>query len=97
MLDCTDIAIIEEFAKSVLTSSKKVGLVVPGDFVGTPRKYTVIFASNFAGTSYGVFVNGSDQRSWTIENKTVSGFTINSNANQALTGNVSWSAFAVGE
>ena len=97
MLNGDDIAIIEEISRSFITSGKKVGLVPAILFVGSPRKYTVVFATPMPAITYGVFISGEDERSWTIESKTVNGFIINSNANQALTGNVSWSAFAVGE
>ena len=97
MLDCADIAIIEEISKSFIASTKKVGVVSSGSFVGTPRKYTVVFSRPMSSVTYGVFICGNDQRSWTYESRTVNGFIINTNANQALTSDVSWAAFNVGE
>jgi hypothetical protein len=48
-------------------------------------------------TNYAITITGEDSRSWRYQNKTVNGFTINSGANGALTGEVSWIAISNGE
>ena len=75
----------------------KSGNVAAGSFAGNPKKYTVTFTTPFASTNYAINITGADSRSWSWESKTVSGFIINSNANTALTGEVSWQAQLNGE
>lgn len=75
----------------------KAGQVAAASFTGTPRKATVTFGTAFASTAYTIAITGSDARSWTYESKTAAGFTISSNANAALTGEVSWQATQTGE
>ena len=71
----------------------KSGKVLSTVFTGSPiKKATVTFAIAYDDTNYAIAITGFDSRSWTIESKTASGFTISSNANQALTGDVYWIA-----
>jgi hypothetical protein len=63
-------------------------------FVGTPRISPIIFGSAFSDNLYAVTVTGEDMRSWTIQSKSSTGFTINSNSSVALTGPVYWIATA---
>jgi len=70
----------------------KSGIIASGSFTGTPRTAPVVFVTAFPDNNYTVVLSGADKRTWTSENKSLSGFTINSNANQALTGNVFWMA-----
>jgi hypothetical protein len=63
-------------------------------FTGTPRTSTITFGSAFPDNSYSVTVTGEDARSFTIESKLSTGFTINSNSSVALTGPVYWIATA---
>lgn len=71
--------------------------IINTSFTGTPRKATVTFTTSFPNTSYSVVVTGEDLRSWTIESKLTSGFTINTNSNDALTGATYWQATNYGE
>lgn len=75
----------------------KSGIIAAGSFTGTPRKAAVTFSSAYLDASYAIAVTGVDARSWTYESKTASGFTINSNAAKALTGEVSWECSYQGE
>lgn len=75
----------------------KAGIVASGSFSGNPKKATVTFTESFADTNYAINITGADARSWTYESKTTTGFTINANANQALSGEVSWEAIQNGE
>jgi hypothetical protein len=70
----------------------KSGIVSSGSFTGTPRIAAVTFVTAFPDNNYTVVLSGADKRSWSSENKSASGFTISSNASQALTGNVYWMA-----
>ena len=77
---------------SYLGKTKRSGTVAPGSFSGNPKIYTVTFSTDLPSTDYYISVIGLDARMWSYESKTVSGFVINSNSNQALTGNVDWEA-----
>lgn len=70
----------------------KSGIVPNSSFTGTPRTAAVTFVTAFSDNNYTVVLSGADKRTWSSENKSASGFTINSNANQALTGSVYWMA-----
>ena len=75
----------------------KAGIVSSGTFSGNPKKATVTFTSAFTSSNYAIIITGIDSRSWSYESKTAAGFTINTNANAALTGEVSWHAIISGE
>lgn len=75
----------------------KAGSVVAGSFSGNPKTASVTFGTAFPSTSYAVTVTGTDGRSWIVTNVTTSGFTINAQANTALTGPVYWQAHLIGE
>ncbi len=75
----------------------KSGIAPNSGFTGNPDKHTVTFSTPFSNNNYSVVVTGEDERSWTIESKTASGFVINSNANPHFTGDVFWQAIEVGE
>lgn len=76
----------------------KSGLAAGNSFTGNPKKLTITFATPFADTNYNISIISDASRGWTYESKTAAGFTINSNANTALTGTeISWSAFNIGE
>lgn len=77
---------------STVESRSKSGIVAAGSFSGNPKKYTVVFAQNFPDTNYSVAIIGIDKRSWSIESPTISGFVIDTGANQALTADVGWTA-----
>lgn len=70
----------------------KAGSEASGSFSGVPRKATITFSTAFPDANYSVAIVGDDSRIWTIESKTASGFTINSNSAVALTANVDWTA-----
>ena len=70
----------------------KAGVVSSGSFSGNPKTASVIFATAFSDNNYAVNITGIDNRNWTAETLTASGFTINANANQTLIGQVFWSA-----
>lgn len=83
--------------KSRVLPFYKAGTVSSGSFTGNPKTASVTFTTAFANTNYAVTVTGIDARTWTISNVATTGFTINANANAALTGNVFWHAIANGE
>jgi hypothetical protein len=76
---------------------EKVGFVSGATFTGTPRKAVVSFATNFPNTDYAIVITGGASRTYTYEAQTVSGFTINTNANTALSVNTYWMAKQFGE
>lgn len=75
----------------------KSGTVSSGTFSGTPKTAAVTFGTAFASTAYSIKITGSDARIWSWSSKATTGFTISSNANQALTANVDWEATFNGE
>lgn len=71
----------------------KAGTVSAGSWgiTGMDYTYNVTFASSYSNQNYAVTITAtSDARIWTIQNKLNSGFTINSNSNTPLTGDVFW-------
>jgi hypothetical protein len=75
----------------------KSGSVSAASFTGTPRKATVTFTTPYPTTSYSIGITGVNNRTYTYESKTTTGFVINTNANTALTGDVDWQTIEYGE
>lgn len=77
---------------------QKAGMVSGSTFAGNPKKAIVVFSEYFPDNNYSVTVTGTANRTWTIESKTLSGFTINANANPAFSSSeVYWDATEDGE
>jgi len=74
--------------------SAKAGSGSAASFGGTPRTASITFGSAFSDNLYSVTVTGEDARSFTIQSKLSTGFTINSNSSVALAGPVYWIATA---
>jgi hypothetical protein len=74
------------------TSNTKAGSGSVASFTGTPLISAITFVSAFADNNYSVTVTGEDARIFTIQSKSNTGFTINTNSNTALTGPVYWIA-----
>lgn len=76
--------------------SIKSGVATPGSVqqnVGGEYIYNISFATNYTNQNYSVTITAAeDARIWTVENKTLSGFRINSNSNDATVGDVYWIA-----
>ena len=72
----------------------KAGTVAGASFTGSPQSltYDVVFDSPFPDNTYSPTVIGEDNRSWSVENKTASGFTIDSNSRRPLVGEIYWVA-----
>jgi len=70
----------------------KSGTVASGSFTLNPKTAAVTFGTAFPSTNYAVTITGTDGRSWIVTNIATTGFTINSQANTALTGPVYWHA-----
>jgi hypothetical protein len=75
----------------------KSNSVSAGTFSGNPKKASVTFTTAFPSSGYSVTIIGGNNRTWTYESLTSSGFTINANANGALTQPVLWTAIQNGE
>ena len=75
-----------------IVKANKSGIVLAGSFSLNPKQATVVFTTNFPDTNYSILIDGIDARAWSYSSKTVSGFTLNANANQVLTGEVAWEA-----
>ena len=77
---------------------QKAGMVSGSTFAGNPKKAIVVFSEYFPDNNYSVTVTGTANRTWTIESKTLSGFTINANAKPAFSSSeVYWDATEDGE
>lgn len=76
---------------------RKSGLVAGANFSGSPKIYDVVFTTNYADLNYKINITGVDNRCWSYSDKAVSGFRIQANANQVLTGEVSWETIKTGE
>ena len=70
---------------------------VVSTFSGVPRKATVTFTTNFPTNNYSISILGGDNRTFTYESKTVSGFTINANSAAPLINDVLWMSIQHGE
>lgn len=79
------------------TFEAKSGTVPAVNFAGTPKKVAVAFATAYLDASYSIGIEGADSRAWSFESKSAMGFTINSNADTALTGEVLWFTTPLGE
>jgi hypothetical protein len=85
-------------ASYALTSSYltpfKSGEVVPAGFnlLGGVYVANVSFATAYSNTDYSISVIGGDARTFTVDNKLVGGFRINTNSGVALGANVYWMA-----
>jgi len=75
----------------------KAGTVAAGSFSGSPKTVAITFASAFTNTNYTINITGTDVRQWSWSSKATTGFTIQTNSNRALTGNVDWQAQEIGE
>lgn len=75
----------------------KSGSILGAAFAGNPKTYAVVFVTPFSDATYSILLSGVDSRSYTFEAKTAAGFTINTNANAAVVGEVSWFATPAGE
>lgn len=81
-----------------LNPRSKRGIVSVGSWSGHPQKAYVTFATPFSSSNYIVKISGSaDNRIWTYEHKTETGFVINSNAASLISGEVSWEASFIEE
>lgn len=102
MLNCDDFALIEEIVVQSKTTfpAYKSGTVAAASFSGNPKSAAVVFTTAFSSASYSVIITGGDGRSWAVASSpapTAAGFTISSQANQALTLPVYWVAIMNGE
>ncbi len=75
----------------------KSGSVASGSFAGTPRTAAVTFTTAYPNTNYSITITGGNNRNYTYQSKATTGFTINTNANTALTADVDWQTIQYGE
>lgn len=75
----------------------KSGTVPGASFSGSPKKFTVAFATPFPDDNYSIALGSEANRQPIYEAKTDAGFTINAQANTAFTEQISWIATANGE
>lgn len=74
------------------------GAVAQGSFTGAGNLTAAVTLSPaFPSTAYAVTVTGTDGRSWIVTNIATTGFTINAQAHQPLSGPVYWQASMNGQ
>ena len=61
------------------------------------RPFPVHTDRNFPDVNYSILITGPVSRNFTYESQTISGFTINANANLSFVGDVYWMAKQFGE
>jgi hypothetical protein len=71
------------------------GIIDGMSFSGAPLIYTASFIGSFT-SSYNVMIESTDQRLWTISNKTSTEFVINSNDITSITYSINWTAIETG-
>jgi hypothetical protein len=79
------------------SSTKKSGVVTGVSFTGNPKTFAVVFTAAYPDANYIINLSGVDSRLYTFESKTAAGFTINTNANTAIAGDVDWFTTPTGE
>jgi hypothetical protein len=70
----------------------KAGSSISSSFGGSPLTSSITFSTAFSDNNYSVTVTGEDPRIWSIQNKSSTGFTINSNSSVALSNAAYWIA-----
>ena len=73
--------------------AQRSGEVMGASFSGSPLSYNVVFSS--FTSSYVVTLDSPDPRDWTVSNKGLTGFSINSNSITAMTVSTYWSAVSL--
>jgi hypothetical protein len=88
----------DNLSASTYTLTVESGEVAAVSFGGNPKTATVTFSSNFPTALYHVSVTGqgNDNYDITVENKTISGFDINLNANTVPANPITWKATTYG-
>lgn len=81
----------------LISLDQKSGILANTSFSGNPKKSTITFSTPYIDSNYTISIVGIDSRVWAVESISAAGFTINANANQALTGNVYWTTTKNGE
>jgi hypothetical protein len=80
-------------ASSAISITPKAGIISAASFTGDPFIYIVNLTTAYADTNYTVSITAEDDaRIWTVNGIEVDKFTINSNSNRPLVGNVRWMA-----
>jgi hypothetical protein len=71
-------------------SHVEFGIISGSDFIGSPKYYIIVYTNPYLDNSYIVSVIGDDMRVWSTNNRSTTGFTINSNSNITPNGMVMW-------
>ena len=85
------------FVKKTSLPQFKSGKISKNLFSGSPYTYNIVFNNNLPDTNYTITITGNDLRIWTVENESISGFTINTNSNVPLSNNTFWQLITIGE
>ena len=87
-----------KYVDSGASSGKhKTSYVLGASFSGTPLIYSVTFSTPYLSTDYSITVTGEIPRSWSVQNKTINGFDINTNSTRSFTESVYWYCMDYGE
>lgn len=83
------------YLKKVCLPAIISGKVDKTSFSGQPYTYEIILPYNLPDTNYSITVTGFDVRVWSIENQTISGFTINTNSNVNPKNDTFWQVISI--
>lgn len=87
-----------EFGEASVTPFIKSGQLSGAFFTGSGTLSGIAnFSTPYPDTNYSISIVGEDVRSFTITNKTANGFTIETNSDEVLYGNVYWYSIKFGE
>jgi hypothetical protein len=80
------------YALNTVQLNAKRGMISGSSFTGSPKSYDITFSEAFDNDIYVVSVVGTEARVWSVSNMSATGFTIDSNSNQDITGFVMYRA-----
>ena len=97
LADTASIAVQAETASYVIGQPAiKSGVVLSSSFGGSPFTISLLFVNSFTN-DYSVTFGSTAARIFTVQNKSLDGFTVNSNSDILFSGSLYWQAIQYGE
>ena len=90
-------ASLAQSASYVIGQKVKSGIVSGSAFSGNPQTYNVVFITPFVNDLYSISIVGDNARTWVVDNRSSTGFTISANTKTSVSGFVYWQARVIGE
>lgn len=82
---------------SPVYDKQKAGVALDSEFIGTPKKVSIVFETPYDTSDYSVVLGGSMNALPIYESKTASGFVISLQSDETPVGEISWETQLVGE